>query len=71
MNNNLLLKQARAIEVGDHILSSQCSTGIILANKVVSIEIIEDGKRVEIGTNEANGKRFYVVKAEDMVLTVT
>jgi len=70
MRNIIQIKKAGAVEVGDYVLSPQCSTGILLANKVVSTEMIDEGKRVELGTMEQNGKRLYIVRAEDTVVVV-
>lgn len=70
MRNIIELKKATKIETGDYILSPQFASGILLAHKVISTELIDGGKRVEIGTTEANNRRLHVLGAEDMVAIV-
>jgi|GEM_PF-1950347 len=70
MRNIIQIKSAKAVDVGDYVLVPQFSTGILLANKVSSVEVIDDGKWMEIGTMNEEGKkkRLFVVKAEDKVV---
>lgn len=70
MRNVIQLKKAAAVEVGEHVLTPQHGTGILLAYKVISTEVIDDGKRIELGTAWTSGKRLHVVGTEDIVLVV-
>ena len=54
MRNIIQLKRAKAIEVGEHILTTQHTTGLLLAQKVAKVEVIDDGQRVEL-TKEKGG----------------
>lgn len=73
MRNVIQLKKASAVEVGEHALSPQHGTGILLAHEVTKNESIDGGKLVEIetgGTGEAQVKRLHVVGANDIVAVV-
>ena len=62
------MKRAKAVAVGDYVLTPQQSTGILLAKRVAKVETIDDRKRVEIETQGIEGKRLFVVEAEDIVV---
>lgn len=72
MRNIIQLKKATQVELGEHILVPQFSTGIILASKVSSVEVIDAGECVEIATLNSEGKkkRLFIVGAEDVVAVV-
>lgn len=69
MRNIIQIKKATKVEVGEHILSPD-TMGILTASEVISTQILDEGKWVEIGTLEAIGKRIFVVRAEDKVVVV-
>ena len=61
------LKTAAAIEVGEHVLTLQHPVGILIAHKVVTVEMIDGGKFVELATNE---QRLHVVGADVVVAVI-
>jgi len=67
MRNIIQLKQAKAIEAGDYVLTPQHGTGILLAAEVVKVEFIDKRKRVELATDEL---RLHVVEAERLVAVI-
>ena len=67
MRNTIQLKQAKAVAVGDYVLTPLHGSGILLAAKVVKVEVIDKGKRIELATDEL---RLHVVGAERLVAVV-
>jgi len=70
MRNIIQLKAAKSVEPGEHILTPQHPTGILLAMKVSAVEPVDGGKRMEIQTGEGAGRRLHVVSAQDTVVVV-
>ena len=67
MRNVIQLKRAKAIKVGEHILTPQHPTGILLAHKIAKVDLLDCGKFVELATET---KRLHVVGVEDVVAVI-
>jgi hypothetical protein len=72
MRNLIQLKQANRIEVGEHVLTPQYATGILLADRVIRATKLDKGLKVELATKNryVNCERLHVVGADDMVVVV-
>jgi hypothetical protein len=65
MKHGIELKQAKSIKVGEHILKAH-SSGILLGEKVLSVNVLDDCKWVEVGI----GELLFLVGGEDTVAVV-
>jgi len=74
MRNIIQLKKAGAVQVGDYVLSPNFPEGILIAEKVGSIEMTEDREWVEIGVGmdkqDKRGKRLFLMNPEVLVVVV-
>jgi len=72
MRNIIQLKKAGAVEVGDYVLSPNFPEGLLIAEKVGSIEQVEKGKWVEIGVGDDKdrGKRLFLMNPDALVVVV-
>ena len=70
MRNTIQLKQAQSVEPGEHILTPQHASGILLAHKVVKTEAVDGGKWIELTTDELDGRRIHMVAGGDVVVLV-
>ena len=61
------LKKAKAVEVGEHVLKPQQPNGILIAKKITKAEVIDDGKRVEIQTDDGI---LHVLSVKDVLAVV-
>jgi len=68
MRNTIQLKKATAIVTGEYLLCPQHTGSVLLARRVVSIETIDDGKRVEVGDDKGI---LHLLNADDVVAVVT
>ena len=67
MRYAMTIKKARELEAEVYVLTPQHPTGLLMVHKIVEIEPIDDGKFIEITTEEG---RKHVVNADDWVLVV-
>jgi hypothetical protein len=67
MRRLIQLKKAASLAKGEHVLIPQHPNGILLARKITSTEMIDGGKRVEIGDDRGI---LHVLGAGDTVATV-
>jgi len=65
MRYTMTIKKAEDLEPDYFLASPQHPTGVLLVHKIVEIEPIDDGKFIEITTEEG---RKHVVNADDWVL---
>jgi hypothetical protein len=72
MRNIIQLKKAGSVEVGDYVLSPNFAMGILVAEKVGSIEVLDNGEWVEIGVGldkkNIRGKRLFLMNPEALVV---
>ncbi len=74
MKNIMHVISAAAVQVGDYVLSPNFSTGILIAEKVGSIEVLDNGEWVEIGVGmderdkNNRGKRLFLMKPDALVV---
>lgn len=68
--NKIQLKKSKAVEVGEHVLTPQHPTGILLAHKVKKVESVDKGERIELTTDEITRGRIHVLGVEDVVAVV-
>lgn len=61
------IRKAEKIEAGEFVVTPQHGTGVLLAHAVTETEAIDDGRRVEITTDDG---RKHVVSREDRVVVV-
>ena len=67
MRYAMTIKKARKLEAGVYLLTPQHPTGLLLVHTVVEIEAIDDGKWIEITTED---ERKHFLNADDEVLVV-
>ena len=65
MRYALTIKKARKLEAEVYVLTPQHPTGLLLVHTIVEIAAIDDGKWIEITTEDG---RKHVVNADDWVL---
>ena len=74
MRNIIQLKKAGAVQVGDYVLSPNFPEGLLIAEKVGSIENVDKGKWVEIGVGldkkDNRGKRLFLMNPDTLVVVV-
>jgi hypothetical protein len=75
MKNIIQIKSAGTVEVGDYVLSPNFPEGILIAEKVGSIEVVgggDDGQWVEIGVGlddeNIRGKRLFLMRPDALVV---
>jgi len=61
------IKRAKDLEAEVYVLTPQHPTGLLLVRTVEGIEAIDDGKWIEITTDD---KRKHVVNPDDRLLTL-
>jgi len=61
------LKEAKALEVGEHVLQPKQPDGILIAKKITKAEVIDDGKKIEIQTDDGI---LHVLSVEDVLAVV-
>ena len=67
MRYAMTIKKARELEAEVYVLTPQHPTGLLMVHTIVDLEVIDDGKWIEITTED---ERKHVVNADDWVLVV-
>ena len=67
MRYAMTIKKAKELEAEVYVLTPQHPTGLLLVHTIVELEVIDDGKWIEITTED---ERKHVVNADDWVLVV-
>jgi len=74
MRNIIQLKKAGTVEVGDYVMSPNFPEGLLIAEKVGSIENVDKGKWVEIGVGldkkDNRGKRLFLMNPDTLVVVI-
>jgi hypothetical protein len=65
MSYGITVKKAKELEAEVYVLTPQHSTGLLLVHTIVDLEVIDDGKWIEITTED---ERKHLVKPDDRVL---
>ena len=67
MRYTMTKKKAKDLEAEVYVVTPQHPTGVLLVHKIVEIETIDDGKFIEITTEDG---RKHLVSPDDRVLVV-
>ena len=67
MRYAMTIKKAKDLEAEVYVVTPQHPTGVLLVHKIVEIEPIDDGKWIEITTEDG---RKHVVNPDDRLLVV-
>ena len=67
MRYTMTIKKAKDLETQYCVVTPQHPTGVLLVHRIVEIEPIDDGKFIEITTED---ERKHIVNADDQVLVV-
>ena len=65
MSYGMTVKKAKELEAESYVLTPQHPTGLLLVHTIAEIAAIDDGKWIEITTED---ERKHVVKPDDRVL---
>ena len=65
MRYTMTIKKASELEAEVYVVTPQHPTGVLLVHRIVEIETIDDGKWVEITTEDG---RKHVVNPDDRLL---
>ena len=61
------VKKATELEAGAYVVTPQHPTGVLLVQPIAEIEVIDDGKWVEITTEDG---RKHLVRPDDRLLVL-
>ena len=67
MRYAMTIKKAKNLEAGVYVVTPQHPIGLLLVHRIVEIETIDDGKWIEVTTEDG---RKHVVNPNDRVLVV-
>ena len=67
MRYAMTIKKARELEAEVYVLTPQHPTGLLMVHTIVDLEVIDDGKWIEITTED---ERKHVVKPDDRVFVL-
>ena len=67
MRYAMTIKKARKLEAGVYVLTPQHPTGVLLVHTIVEVETIDEGKYIEITTED---ERKHVVNPDDELFVV-
>jgi len=67
MRNAMTIKKARELEAEVYVLTPQHPTGLVLVHTIVDLEVIDDGKWIEITTED---ERKHLLRPDDRVLAL-
>ena len=67
MRYAMTIKKARELEAEVYVLTPQHPTGLLLVHTIVELEVIDDGRWIEITTED---ERKHVVNPDDRVFVV-
>ena len=65
MRYAMTIKEARELEAEVYVLAPQHPTGLLMVHTIVDLEVIDDGKWIEITTEDG---RKHVVNPDDRLL---
>jgi hypothetical protein len=65
MRYAMTIKKARELEAEVHVLTPQHATGLLLVHTIAEIAAIDDGKWIEITTED---ERKHVVNPDDRLM---
>lgn len=67
MSYAITIKKARKLEAGVYVLTPQHASGVLLVHTIVGVEAIDNGKWIEITTED---EIKHVINADDELLVV-
>ena len=67
MRYAMTIKKAKELEAESYVLTPQHPTGLLLVHTIVDLEVIDDGKWIEISTEDG---RKQVVNPDDRVFVL-
>ena len=65
MSYGMTVKKAKELEAESYVLTPQHPTGLLLVHTIVDLEVIDDGKWIQITTED---ERKHVVNPDDRLL---
>ena len=65
--HEMKIKKAKELEAESYVLTPQHPTGLLLVHTIVDLEVIDDGKWIEITTEDG---RKHVVNPDDRLFVV-
>ncbi len=65
MSYGMTIKKAKELEAESYVLTPQHPTGLLLVHTIVDLEVIDDGKWIEITTED---NRKHMVSPDDRIL---
>ena len=65
MSYKMTVKKARELEAESYVATPQHPTGLLLVHTIAQLEAIDDGKWIEISTEDG---RKHLVKPNDRIL---
>ncbi len=65
MSYGMTAKKAKELEAESYVLTPQHPTGLLLVHTIVDLEVIDDGRRIEITTED---ERKHVLDPDDRLL---
>ena len=67
MRYTMTIKKARELEAESYVLTPQHPTGLLLVHTIAEIAVIDDGKWIQITTED---ERKHVVNPDDRVFVL-
>jgi hypothetical protein len=67
MSYGITVKKAKELETESYALTPQHPTGLLLVHTIVDLEVIDDGKCIEITTEE---DRKHLLRPDDRVFVL-
>jgi len=65
MRHAMTIKKAKELEAESYVLTPQHPTGLLMVHTIVDLEVIDDGRWIEITTED---ERKHVVSPDDRLL---
>jgi hypothetical protein len=67
MSYGMTVKKAKELEAESYVLIPQHPTGLLLVHTIVDLEVIDDGKWIEITTED---ERKHLLRPDDRVFVL-
>lgn len=67
MNYGITVKKAKELEAESYVLVPQHPTGLLLVHTIAELEVIDDGKWIQVTTED---ERVHLLRPNDRVFVV-
>jgi hypothetical protein len=67
MSYGMTVKKAKELEAESYVLTPQHPTGLLIVHTIVELEVIDDGKWIQITTED---ERKHFLRPDDRVLVL-